>query len=474
VEHANRSWPNLTRDAVAPDFVGARTADLNADTGNQVGKVDAVELVYSEEITGTPDVSDFKVNGVDPAAIAFDPQSVQLRVAEGFAYDTDVTMPVSYVPGDLTDVAEGPGDTVDAAPPAAVVAADGAEPAIVEAKTADTQGAANGKVDHVQMTFSEPITYVVPGLPAIDLTVPDMVPTAFTVDSATQLTATVSEATAPDGGAKPTLTVNDPARITDGADNGARTDPFVGTADEVAPVLVSARMGEAVSGACGTAVVNGKLDCVRGTWSETVVQPSGFSSMALGSPFTLSSLLTPPAGADVDAGFAEGSGPDRDRSSILAYTGGGADEVLDLAGNPSLTPDSKPASAVCQDAIHEPNDTKDVSNPVFSADETLEKLCSGDSDWFRVAPTGGEISIRVDPNEVLAPAVDLVRPDGSIAASAPPVLPGDIRVVQASGVTDPYYYLHVRAAAPQEGPYCVDITHVAGEPQCDDEDEVDQ
>ncbi len=63
VEHANRSWPSLTRDAVAPQFVDARTADLNADTGNEIGKLDAVELVYSEEITGTPDVTDFQVHG---------------------------------------------------------------------------------------------------------------------------------------------------------------------------------------------------------------------------------------------------------------------------------------------------------------------------------------------------------------------------------------------------------------------------
>jgi hypothetical protein len=204
-----------------------------------------------------------------------------------------------------------------------------------------------------------------------------------------------------------------------------------------------------------------------------VIQPAGFSSLSLNSPFTISSLLAG-SGPDVDAGFAEGPGPDRDRSSILTYTGGGADEVVDTAGNPSLTPESKQAVAVCKDATHEPNDSKDVGNPQLTSEETLEKLCSGDSDWFRVAPTGGQISVRVDPNEVLAPAVDLVRSDGSIAATAPPIAPGDIRVVQASGLTDPYYYLHVRGAAPQEGPYCVDITHVSGEAECDDEDDVDQ
>ena len=40
-------------------------------------------------------------------------------------------------------------------------------------------------------------------------------------------------------------------------------------------------------------------------------------------------------------------------------------------------------------------------------------------------------------------------------------------------MTEPYY-LHVRAAPPQEGAYCVDIRHAAGDPECDDEDETPQ
>ena len=294
VEHANRSWPSLTRDAVAPQFVDARTADLNADTGNEPGKVDAVELVYSEEITGTPDVNDFQVDGSAPASIDFEPDSVKLRIAEGSAYDTDVTLPISYTPGDLTDVAEGPGDTADAAPAAGGTAVDGAKPVIVEAETADTQGSPNGTVDHVGLKFSEPVTYS-PGLPAFSLTSPDMPVTGVAVDGPTDLTLAVTEAGTPDGGAKPLVTVTDPARVTDAVGNTTPADPFGGTTDNVAPMLLSARLGEAAGGRCGTGVVNSRVDCVRGTWSEAVVQPAAFSSLSL-STFTITGMLDAEAG----------------------------------------------------------------------------------------------------------------------------------------------------------------------------------
>lgn len=473
VEHANRSWPSLTRDAVAPQFVDARTADLNADTGNVTGKVDAVELVYSEAITGTPDVNDFQVDGAAPASIAFDPDSVKLRIAEGSGYDTDVTLPVSYTPGDLTDIAEGPGDSADAAPAAGGTAADGAKPAIVEAETADTQGSPNGTVDHVSLKFSEPVTYT-PGVPAISLTSPDMAVTGVAVDGPEDLTLAVTEAGAPDGGAKPTVTVTDPARVTDAVSNTALADPFGATTDNVAPMLVTARLGEAAGGRCGVNVVNSRVDCVRATWSEPVVQPAAFSSLSL-STFTITGMLDSVAGSpDVDASFTEGSTPNRDAKSDLTYTGGGSDEVFDEAGLASFTPETVTAGAVCKDTKDEPNDAQNVANPQLTAETTTEKLCSSDSDWFRVSPSGGQLSIRVDPNTALSPVASLHEGDGDQVAVAGPGNPGSILVLSASGLGAGPYYLHVRAAAPQEGAYCVDRLHAPGDTECDDEDATPQ
>ena len=74
-------------------------------------------------------------------AIAFAPDSVKIEMTEAAGFDTDITLPVSYTPGDLHDVAEGPGDTADPAPAANTTAVDGAEPAIVAAQTADTRRA---------------------------------------------------------------------------------------------------------------------------------------------------------------------------------------------------------------------------------------------------------------------------------------------------------------------------------------------
>ncbi len=365
-------------------------------------------------------------------------------------------------------MAEGPGDTADPAPAASGTAADGASPALVEAETADT-GTPNGIVDHVSMKFSEPVTYA-PGLPAISLTSPDITVSAITTDGPTDLTATVTESGAPDGGAKPVITVTAPTRVTDAFGNTALPDPFGATTDNVAPVLVSARLGEAASGRCGTDVQNGRVDCVRGTWSEPVVQPAVFSALSL-STFTIDSMLDPEAdSADVDAGFVEGSTPNRDTNSQLTYTGGGAGEVLDSAGIPSLTPATVTAGSVCKDFTHEPNDSKDIANPQLTQEQGTEKLCAGDSDWFRVAPDGGQLSIRIDPNTAVAPIVELVRPNGTIAATQGPTTPGSIVVVSSGGVTEPWY-LHVRAAPPQEGDYCVDIRHAPGDPECDDDDQ---
>jgi hypothetical protein len=472
VEHASRSWPSLTRDAVAPQFVDARTADLNAGGSDEAGKVDAVELVYSEELTGTADVNDFQVDGAAPASIAFEPDSVKLRVAEGSSYNTDITLPVSYTPGDLSDVAEGPGDTSDPAPAASTTAVDGASPVIVEAETGDT-GTPNGTVDRVSVKFSEPVTYV-PGLPAISLTSPAMTVSGITADGPSDLTLAVAEGASPDGGAKPQVTVIDPTRVSDAAGNNTSGDAFAGTTDNVAPVLVSARLGEAASGRCGTAPVNGRVDCVRATWSEPVVQPTVFSALSL-STFTIDGMLDSEADSpDVDASFTEGSTANRDTSSQLTYTGGGAGEVFDIAGLPSFSPRTVTAGSVCKDIKDEPNDSQDPANPLLSAEQTTEKLCSADSDWFRVAPSGGQLNVRIDPNTAIAPVVSLHEADGTQVAFQPATTPGTVRILSASGLSDPHYYLHVRAAPPQEGAYCVDRLHAPGDNECDDEDATPQ
>ena len=356
VEHVRRTWPSLTRDNASPVFVGARTADLNGGPGDEVGKLDAVELVYSETIEGTPQASFFQVDGSQPDDVLLGADSVQLLVAEGPDYDTDATKAVSYTPGDLHDEAEGPGDTTDPAPAASTTADDGVGPAIVAAETVDSEGSPNGVVDGVKLTFSEPVTHVDGPSPAIGLTDPDLTVSAASAGATTEeLVLTVQQALSPNGGAKPQITVTAPDRVPDGVGNGALQTPFTAVADKVAPVLVDARFGEVASGICAAGAGGGQ-DCVRATWSEPVSAPADSSGLSLSSPFAVGDMLTFAAGPHVDA-LAAGD-PDRDSTGEVTYTPGGSGDVSDLAGNASLGPATIEVGPACEDPGQEPNDSQ--------------------------------------------------------------------------------------------------------------------
>ncbi len=472
VEHPGRAYAGLTRDAVAPTFVGGQTADLDALPGNVAGRVDAVELVYSEEVTGSSNPAFFSVPGRTIDSVAFQPDSVKIRVQEiSSGFDTDTTVPVSYTPGDVTDVAEGPGDTADPAPAANTTATDSASPAVVSAETADT-GTPNGKIDRVQVSFSEPVSYSAPTPPGISLS-DSLDVSAVAVDSPTSLTATVDEDIAANGGLMPDVTV-DPDSVSDLAatPNPARAGAFTGTTDGVRPALVTARFGEAAAGACGTAAVDGTVDCLRATWSEPVIQPGSHAALSL-SDAPLTGLLGG-SGADVDATFAPGPDPDRNREASLDYTGGGAGEVLDVAGNPSLTPGNATVLAACAELGspgYEPNDVFAPGNPVLTDPADFQGLCAFDEDYFRVDAVAGQIHISVDPVTGLPVTVRLLTSTGAVVPGTVQTsqAPGGLVLIDKTGLADPTYWLHVKATGQEEGGYCVDVTHIAGE-ECDDGD----
>lgn len=467
VEHATRSYPGLTRDAVAPVFIGAKTADDDAVAGNQRGLIDAVDLLYSEEIAGSPNLSFFDVPGHTVESVAFGPDHVALRIQEGGSPDTDARPNVSYVPGDLHDVAEGPGDTVDQAPGASLQADDGAGPAVVSAGTGDTD--ADGQIDQLQMSFSEPIDYA-PGVPAPIALSDGLGVASVGAPSGSSLTATVTEA-GPNGGLTPSVTVSPPDRITDLATtpNPARGDAFSATTDGVRPTLVSGRTGEAASATCTSAPIDGIVDCFRADWSEPVVQPSGTSAFTIGG-FTMTGILSAGQPSYVDVTVQPGSTPDRDRETTVGYTGGGADEVTDVAGNPALDGTAIVSGACDDTSPSEPNDTQAPDNPLLSDPVDLQALCAGDDDWFRVTPQAGELHIAVDPVSSLGTVVTLYDSTG-IALTAPTASgpDGHLDLIDVTGLGAGPYWLRVNAPFPQEGSYCVDVTHVLGE-ECDDGD----
>jgi hypothetical protein len=469
VQHAIRSYPGLTRDAVAPRFVGGRTADRDALDGDLPGRIDAVDLVYSEQVSGTADPGDFGVGvGRSIESIAFGPDSVQIRIGESAGPDTDTTLPVSYTPGDVADIPEGPGDTADPAPAADVEADDGAGPAIVAGETVDAD--VDGIVDRVDVELSEPAAYGPGAEPALGLS-DGLEVTGVAVDGPTGLQLAVAPADDGNGGLTPSVTVAEPARLTDltSPANPARDGASAAVTDGVRPILVGARSGETDDDACGGGSPGNDVDCVRAQWSEAVGQPASASAFALPG-FTLLGLLPGIGGDSTDLAIAAAP---RDQTSDLTYTAGGPGAVEDLGGNPALSATVE-ISAACEDtAGTEPNDVRDAANPLLTSTSS-QTLCAGDDDWFRVVATSdGSVAVLVNPVEGLDTQLTLVNGGGTVVATSsnpPGTGLSDIVQFQNAGLPGATYWIHLHGAQPSdEGDYCIDASYVPGT-GCEDGD----
>ncbi len=133
------------------------------------GKLDAIDIEWSERVTGATGTAPYTVAGRTLGAnVSFGSSTTRVPFVEDPAqFDTDATPNVSYDagPGDLHDEAEGLGDTTADAPSvAAETPLDKAAPILVSAKTADltTPSAGNvpnGTIDAVLATFSESIEH---------------------------------------------------------------------------------------------------------------------------------------------------------------------------------------------------------------------------------------------------------------------------------------------------------------------------
>lgn len=472
-EHASRAYPGLTRDAVPPRFLRAKTADLDAVAGNQPGRIDAIELLFSEELQGSNAPGAFAVPGRTVESVSYGADRVSLRLTEAGAVDTAATTSFEYTPpgtpGDparLRDLPEGPGDDADYAGPLSGPVGDGAGPVVVAAESADDD--ADGIIDGVEVALSEDVQVSAGSQPSLALTSPALTVSAVARPTSSTLRANVVEpGGAADGDLKPDVALA-AGRITDLSDNPARTAPFTATADGVRPLLIGARSGEEAGGAgCGSAPQNGRVDCVRAEWSEPVEPPMGTGAFSL-EPFTLSGSLLPATDASqTDLGLAEGAAPDRTVQGTLGYSSGGSGRVLDLAGNPALDVSGVTVARACADtATSEDNDTRSSTNFPLGATVPQQMLCSGDDDWYRVsASETGRIETLLAPAPGLMLTGRLVDssdatvggPDGSSA-------PGASVQVSASGlVPGETYWLHVTGPPTQEGAYCIDTSPTPGE-----------
>ena len=466
LESPTRGYPGLTRDALAPRLVSAVTADADAD-----GRLDRIDLGYSESMSMSSAAAPFSVAGRTLTAATATADEVRLALAES-GPDTDATPAVGYAPGDLADIPEGDGDTAD---PAAALDAqptqDRAKPAIVEALTQDVN--ANGTIDRLRTTFSEPVSHVGASSAPFALAASGRTLTAVSPSAGAVVTADVAEGTRPDGGAKPSVWVTSPSSILDLAatPNPAQSDSFAGTTDGVRPVLISAQMGESAGGGCGGPPVNGRIDCIRTTWSENVKHAQD-PSFGLGSGYLFDASTGISAtgaadDADIDVPVQEKGVPDRDKTADVSYDEAAAVPVTDAVDNSGLTK-SVTARAACADNAFEDNEARTVDNPTLSTEASPQRLCAADDDWFRIIVPGDDLKVVIRPGGSLGTTAELYGAGADPLESSTATPAGAAHVLGgANNVSAGTYWLRITAPVPQEGSYCLDVSlDEADEPSC--------
>jgi hypothetical protein len=475
----------LTRDALAPQRVSTATADTDAD-----GKIDAIDIEWSEDVTGATGTAPFTVAGRTLGANAnFNNTVTRVPFVEDPAqFDTQDTPSVSYDSGsgDLHDIAEGTGDTATDAPTvAAETPLDKAKPVLVAAKTADltTPNAGsvpNGTIDAVLATFSEPIMNTVDGIAPFALNVAGRTETGVEGDSGPgdrTLYVTVGEKASPDGGEKPNVSVQaaGPDHIQDRAavPNDAEVMTFTGTSDEVRPVLLSAQLGErAGGGACAkeaTAGTDGKVDCVLTTWSEDVEHAGDndgtYSLSSSGWPIDAGGIGALGPSPTLELPLTPDANPDRDRDdTTVTYNSAVAEPVVDAAvpANDALD-GSVDADPACRDTGREPNDsfgdtTHDALLPTSPA---FERKCAFDDDWFRVTASAlGHLEVATRPVAGIDTQLDVFDSGGAPVTPtlSEPAPAGQPDKLTFDGISAGTYWARVTAddsGTPQEGPYCL-------------------
>ena len=492
LEPAQAAFSGRTRDALPPRRVSTKTVDVDLD-----GKLDAVDIEWSEQVTGATGTAPYTVAGRTLGAnVSFPANATRVPFTEDPAqFDTDAPPNVSYDsgPGDLHDVAEGTGDTTADAPSVAPeTPTDKAAPILVAAKTADLStplggNVPNGTIDAVLTTFSEPVEHPPDAFSPFSLNVAGRTEVDVEGDSGPSdrtLYVRLTEAASPDGGLTPNVSVQAVGPVADrvkdraASPNEAVAMTFASTTDEVSPVLMSAQLGERPGGACTknpVSGIDGEVDCVLTTWSEEVEHAADASA-----PFSVSStgwaieaagigLLGPSTTLEIPLTAA--AAKDRDRSgTTVSYDGSADTPVVDTAGIPNEALNgTKTAEPACKDTGLESNDTRDVTNPALATTSpSFQRKCAFDQDWYKVQttagpPASGYLDILTRPSAGVDLEFNLFTSGGAlVTADAPPVEvggAGQIDRLKYSGLNpSTAYHLQVTATdtpSPQEGPYCV-------------------
>jgi len=161
----------VLKDSIKPVLTSATTLDGYVGTMN--GKIEAYKLIFSEQMEATiANYNTVKVAGnlVTTGASVINADTVWVKFTEGENYDTNAKPEVTYTCGValydslITDVN---GNILNPLVAGSIAESDGAVPLIVGAKikdigygkwvSASKPKAANGKVDAIVLTFSEPV-----------------------------------------------------------------------------------------------------------------------------------------------------------------------------------------------------------------------------------------------------------------------------------------------------------------------------
>jgi hypothetical protein len=496
LEPAQVAHNGLTRDALPPRRVTTATADADTD-----GKIDAIDIGWSEDVTGSSATAPYTVAGRTLGGNAsFSGARTRVPFAEDPAqFDTHDTPAVSYDSGagDLHDIAEGTGDTTADAPTvAAETPLDKAVPVLVAAKTGDLStpsvgNVPNGTIDAVLTTFSEPISHAVDGISPFTLNVAGRTETSVEADSGPgdrTLYVRVDEKADPDGGETPNVSVVAAGPVADhikdqaAVPNEAAVMTFAGTTDEVRPVLMSAQLGERPgAGPCAkdaTAGTDGKVDCVITTWSEDVVHAGDadgtYSLASSGWAIAAGGIGALGPSTTLDLPLTVDANPDRDRSGTTVTYNSAVDEPVVDAATPAndALDGTVDADQACKDTGREPNDAIfDTSHPaLLPLSPAFERKCAFDDDWFRVSGTGsGHLEVSTRPVSGVDTKLALFDAGGSLVLGGTEEdgAAGEVDRLTFGGLTAGTYWARVQAddsATPQEGSYCLVYSNVATEP----------
>ena len=210
LQPAQKAYPGITRDALAPRKVATTTADADTD-----GKLDAIDIEWSERVTGATGTAPYTVAGRTLGAnVSFSSSTTRVPFVEDPAqFDTDLTPNISYDagPGDLHDEAEGAGDTTSDAPSVATetpLDKARADPGRRQDGRHRRRNSRTGRSTPCSTTFSEPISHSPDAFGPFSLNVAGRSEVDVEGDTGggdRSLYVRVTEAASPDGGLTPNV-----------------------------------------------------------------------------------------------------------------------------------------------------------------------------------------------------------------------------------------------------------------------------